>query len=102
LSKQAPKFSISREAISAVYRAGEGAVIALVEGLVQQHIELEARIKSLEVSKRRLAITAVSHRQAMVSANAQRVYGKRVSAPAVVSQVIQVARWSGARKSMMW
>ena len=48
MSKQAPKFSISREAISAVYRAGEGAVIALVEGLVQQHIELEARIKSLE------------------------------------------------------
>ncbi|MGC1220098.1 MAG: IS66 family transposase [Phormidesmis sp.] len=59
MSKAVPKQSISREEIQAVYRAGEAAVIALVEGLTQQHLEsvealvahhvaLEKRIKALE------------------------------------------------------
>ena len=55
MSKRSPKLSISREEIRAVYQAGEAAVIALVEGLVEQHIALdhhqqalEKRIKALE------------------------------------------------------
>ena len=59
LSKAAPKLSISREEIKAVYQAGEAAVIELVEGLTQQHLALvekllqqqlalETRIKALE------------------------------------------------------
>ena len=59
MSQAAPKLSISREEISAAYTAGEAAVVALVEGLTQAHIDLveelvaqhlglEERIKALE------------------------------------------------------
>ena len=59
MSKAAPKLTISRDEIKAVYAAGEAAVIELVEGLTAQHlalvekllkqqIALEARIKALE------------------------------------------------------
>lgn len=39
---------INRDEIRAVYRQGEDAVIALVEGLVEQYNNLEARIQALE------------------------------------------------------
>lgn len=53
------KIALSREAIKAVYAAGEAAVIELVEGITAQHmalvkklltqqVALEARIKALE------------------------------------------------------
>ena len=59
MSKDAPKLTISRNEIKAVYAAGEAAVIELVEGLTAQHLALvekllkqqsllEARIKALE------------------------------------------------------
>lgn len=59
LSKDVPKITISRNEIKAVYAAGEAAVIALVEGLIAQHLALveklmkqqsvlDARIKALE------------------------------------------------------
>jgi len=48
LSKRKSKLNISRADIRAVYRQGEEAVIALVEGLVGPYQELEARIKILE------------------------------------------------------
>ncbi|MEL6555607.1 MAG: hypothetical protein AAFQ63_19420 [Cyanobacteria bacterium J06621_11] len=57
--KDAPKITISRDEIKAVYVASEAAVIKLVEGLTAQHLALverllkqqlalEARIKALE------------------------------------------------------
>ncbi|WP_073075376.1 IS66 family transposase, partial [Phormidesmis priestleyi] len=48
----APKLTISRDEISAIYRQGEDAVIALVEALVEQFttqiVTLEQRVESLE------------------------------------------------------
>ncbi|MEL7523934.1 MAG: transposase, partial [Cyanobacteria bacterium J06553_1] len=59
MSKDAPKITLSRDEIKAVYAAGEAAVIELVEGLTAQHLALvekllkqqlalESRIKALE------------------------------------------------------
>ena len=48
MSKSDPKLEISRDEIRAIYRQGEDAVIALVEGLVQRIIKLEARLSALE------------------------------------------------------
>lgn len=43
-----PKQTISSEEIRAVYREGEDAVIALVEGLLKKIVQLEARLEVLE------------------------------------------------------
>jgi len=77
LSKRPPKLSISREEISAVYQAGEAAVIALVEGLVEQHIALENHQQALE--KR---IKALEDKQKKTSRNSSKPpsgdgFGKR-------------------------
>ena len=48
LSKNSPKQLISREAIRAGYRQGEEAVIALVEGLLENLEQLETRVMELE------------------------------------------------------
>lgn len=43
-----PKQSITRDEIRAVYQQGEEAVIALVEGLLEKIVQLEARVEVLE------------------------------------------------------
>jgi transposase len=48
MKEPTPKQTISREEIRAVYREGEDAVIALVEGLLQKIVQLEARLEVLE------------------------------------------------------
>ena len=48
LSKNSPKQLISREEIRAGYRQGEEAVIALVEGLLENLEKLETRVRELE------------------------------------------------------
>ena len=48
MKRPTPKQTISREEIRAVYREGEDAVIALVEGLLKKIEQLEARVEALE------------------------------------------------------
>jgi transposase len=48
MKERAPKQTISREEIRAIYREGEDAVIALVEGLLNKIVQLEARLEVLE------------------------------------------------------
>ena len=48
MKEPTPKQTISREEIRAVYREGEEAVIALVEGLLRKIVQLEARLEVLE------------------------------------------------------
>lgn len=48
LKQREPQPSISREEIRAIYAQGEGAVIALVEGLLKRIQELESRLDGLE------------------------------------------------------
>jgi transposase len=48
MKEPTPKQTISREEIRAVYREGEDAVIALVEGLLRKIVQLEARLEALE------------------------------------------------------
>jgi len=48
MKESAPKQTISREEIRSIYREGEDAVIALVEGLLKKIGQLEARLEVLE------------------------------------------------------
>jgi transposase len=48
MKEPTPKQTISREEIRAIYREGEDAVIALVEGLLRKIVQLEARLEVLE------------------------------------------------------
>jgi transposase len=48
MSKREPKLNINEADIRAVYRQGEDAVVALVEGLLAQIKRLEARLEKLE------------------------------------------------------
>lgn len=49
MSKSSPKkLTISRDEIRAVYAQGEDAVIALVEGLLEQIAVLEEQVEALE------------------------------------------------------
>jgi transposase len=48
MSQPAPKQSISRADIAAVYGQGEAAVISLVEGLLAKIATLEERVEGLE------------------------------------------------------
>jgi len=48
LSQREPRPRLTRDEIRAVYRQGEGAVVELVEGLLQRIEELESRLDGLE------------------------------------------------------
>lgn len=53
MNESTPKVAISREEIRASYAQGEDAVIALVEGLLQQMVGLEKRVEALENQNRK-------------------------------------------------
>lgn len=53
MNESTPKATISREEIRASYAQGEDAVIALVEGLLQQMVGLEKRVEDLENQSRK-------------------------------------------------
>lgn len=48
MSKREPKFNISEAEIRAVYQAGEDAVVALVQALLERTMALENRLKEVE------------------------------------------------------
>ena len=50
MSKDAPKITLSRDEIKAVYAAGEAAVIELVEGLTAQHLALVEKLLKLQLA----------------------------------------------------
>ena len=95
MKEPTPKQTISREEIRAIYREGEDAVIALVEGLLKKIEQLEARLKVLENQAKK---DSRNSSKPPSSDGFGGVYVVRVSAKVVDRLGMKVTHWNGEKR----